>query len=73
MQSLLGDLIQSVLRMPEAFESVLTNDPLAAVLVIAGAIVMAVSFGVFGYLTLGAVADLFTGDRVGPSPQREGR
>jgi energy-converting hydrogenase Eha subunit C len=73
MQNLLVELVQSIVEMPGAFEKVLTNDPLAAVLVLVGSGVMAVTFGALGYLTLGAVADLFTGDRVGPSPQREGR
>ncbi len=68
MQSLLTELIDSVVAMPEEFATVAGNDPLAAAMMAVGTVVMIVSFGAFGYLTLGALVDLVTPDVSGRSP-----
>lgn len=73
MQSLLGDLIDSVVSMPGEFATVATNDPLAAVLLALGTVLIAFSMGVFGYLTLGALVDLLTPDVGGHGPPQAGR
>lgn len=73
MQGLVADLIDSVLRMPEAFTAVVGNDPIAALMFVLGTLLFAVSFGVFGYLSAGAVASLFIPEPSGPPPTREGR
>ena len=73
MQSLLTDLIDSIVSMPGEFATVANHDPLAAVLVAVGAVFMLVSFGVFGYLTLGALVDLVTPDLSGRAPPRADR
>lgn len=56
-------LLGSILDLPGAFADVLSHDPVAAVLLVVGGIVMLFSLGFFGLLVLGALADLFT-----PSP-----
>lgn len=52
-----GDLATAV----ETFGTVATADPLAALLLLAGAVVLAASFGVVGVLALGALANLVVG------------
>jgi len=73
MQSLLAELIESIVRMPGEFQSVATNDPISAVLMALGSLLVFVSLGVFGYLTLGAAVDLITPDVSGRSPPQAGR
>jgi hypothetical protein len=73
MQSLVADLIDSIVAMPDAFTDVALHDPLSALLMALGTILFLVTFGVFGYLGLGAVADLFTPETTGRSPPQAGR
>jgi len=59
--SLHTELIQSVLDMPGEFAAVATHDPLSALLVAIGGLLVLVSAGYFGILTLGAAVNLVTG------------
>lgn len=76
MTSFATELIDSIIRMPQEFAEVVTAGgirPIAALLVAVGGLFIALSMGVFGYLTLGAVADLLVPD-LSPEPQnREAR
>lgn len=73
MQSLLGRLLSDLLRMPGEFADVAATDPLSALLLLVGALLVAVSMGAFGYLTLGALVDLVTPDVSARGPPRAGR
>jgi hypothetical protein len=53
-------LIDNALRLLELFASVALSDPLSAVLMLLGALFVGIPVAVGGYLTLGAVAELFT-------------
>lgn len=53
-----------VLQIASRFSTIAGTDPLSAVMLAAGGLLMAVTFLFFGYLVLGAVADLFGGDPV---------
>lgn len=52
-----GDLVTAV----ETFGAVAAADPLAALLLAAGAVVLAATFGVVGALVLGALSNLVLG------------
>lgn len=62
--------IDDVVTMGEQFQDVVATDPVSAVLVVIGASLVAAASGVFGYLTLGALVDLLTPDRIGRAPPR---
>lgn len=49
------------LQIADRFGAIAGVDPLSTVILACGAILMAVTFLVFGYLTLGALANLFGG------------
>ncbi|MCL9814424.1 hypothetical protein [Natranaeroarchaeum aerophilus] len=55
----------------EHFEAALTVDPLSAILVIVGQLIIGVSVLVFGYLTVRAAIDLVTPESVGQAPPRD--
>ena len=61
MQSIVSQLSE----LGSLFSGVATGDPISTVLVVLGAVLILGSIGFFGYLTLGAVVDLFTPDRIG--------
>ena len=63
----LGDLGTAA----EHFESALTVDPLSAILVVVGQLIIGVSVLALGYLTLGAVIDLLTPESFGQAPPRD--
>lgn len=65
-------LLQSILDMPGEFVNIATHDPLAAVMLAVGSIIMLVSIGYFTLLALGSVADVFTPEP-GGQPRRPGR
>lgn len=73
MQSLLTDLIDSILAMPEAFTEVAMHDPLSAVLMAVGSVLFLATFGVFGYLALGAAVDAVVPDVSAGGPPQAGR
>lgn len=53
-------LLESVVRLPGEFAAVALHDPLSALLLAVGAILVGLSVGYFGLLVLGAVAELFS-------------
>jgi hypothetical protein len=59
----LGELVQSILDMPGKFADVAAHDPISAVLVGMGALLVSLSLGVFSLLTAGVVLDLIRPDR----------
>ncbi|MDS0280585.1 hypothetical protein [Haloarcula onubensis] len=71
MQSLVSQFVQSVLDMPGKFIDIAMADPLSAVLILVGAVLVGAASAVFGYLTLGAVVSLVIRPGSGPSPPRE--
>ncbi|CCQ33421.1 hypothetical protein HLRTI_000380 [Halorhabdus tiamatea SARL4B] len=58
--SFLERLLGSIGEMPFRFADVVTHDPISAVLVGIGALVMTLTLGTGAYLTLGAVVDFVT-------------
>lgn len=58
----LNVVVDNLTEMIELFTDVALGAGLAPLLVAAGTILIVVSLGVFGVLTLGAVGDLFTSD-----------
>ncbi|WEL16422.1 MULTISPECIES: hypothetical protein [unclassified Halorhabdus] len=56
--SFLNRLVGSIGEMPFRFAEVVTHDPISAVLVGMGALVIGLTVGASAYLTLGAVVDL---------------
>ena len=73
MQSLLTDLIDSLIALPQEIANVALSGPISFVLVVVGSLLFAASFAVFGYLALGAFFDLFIPDTTGRSPPQAGR
>lgn len=71
MQSLLMQLLQSIIDMPGKFIDIALYDPLSAVLILLGAVLVGAASAVFGYLTLGAVASLVVRPGSGPSQPPE--
>ena len=68
MQSLLVELIQSIIDMPGRFIEIALFDPLSAILILIGAVFVGVSSAVFGYLTVGAAVSLVMRPGSGQSP-----
>jgi hypothetical protein len=66
-------LLQSILDMPGKFIDIALFDPLSAVLILLGAVLVGAASAVFGYLTLGAAASLLVRPGSGPSPPREAK
>jgi hypothetical protein len=56
--SVASDLVESFVRMPELLGDIALNDPIAAVLVGLGGLIIAACVGVMGYLSLGALVEL---------------
>ena len=71
MQSLPMQFVQSILDMPGQFVDIAMADPISAVLILVGALLVGASSAVFGYLTLGAAASLVIRPGSGRSPPRE--
>lgn len=53
-----------LLQITSRFTTIAGTDPLSAVMLAAGAVLMAFTFLFFGYLVLGALINLFGGDSV---------
>jgi len=64
----LFELGGSIVEMPGRFAEIAMHDPLSAVLLVFGTLFVGAAVTVFGYLSLGAFASLFT---VGSSPPPE--
>lgn len=60
------ELLRSIVRLPGEFAGVATHDPLSALLLLVGTVLVGLPSVFFGYLVLGAVADLFTRDGAEP-------
>lgn len=58
--SVVSDLVDSFREAPGLFADVATHDPISAILVAMGGLIIAASVGAFGILVLGAVVDLLT-------------
>ncbi len=56
--SIVTDLFNSAVEMPGLLGDIVTNDPIAAVLMGMGGLVFAVSVGALGYFSLGALVEL---------------
>ena len=70
MANFFGQLVGSALELADKIAAVATAGPLSAILVVVGALIFAVSMGVFGVLSLGAVLDFVTPDSIGQAPRR---
>jgi len=68
MQSLLAELVQSIIDMPGQFIDIALFDPLSALLILVGALLVGAASAVFGYLTLGAAVSLVMRPGSGRSP-----
>jgi len=68
----LGRLVRSVLETPVKFGEVAMHDPISALLIVIGALIVLVSLGLFGLLVAGAGLDLILPERAGESfpPER---
>ncbi|PSP95025.1 hypothetical protein BRC91_03190 [Halobacteriales archaeon QS_4_62_28] len=73
MQSLVMELLDSIVSFPDRFIDIALSDPLSALLIAFGALFVGASSAVFGYLTLGAAVDLIIPDVSGRQPPRAGR
>ncbi|MFC6756419.1 MULTISPECIES: hypothetical protein [Haloarcula] len=73
MQSLPMQFVQSVLDMPGKFIDIALFDPLSAVLILIGALLVGAASAVFGYLSLGAAASLVVRPGSGRSPPPEAK
>ena len=71
MQGLLVQLVQSIVDMPGKFIDIALFDPLSAVLILIGAVLVGVSSAVFGYLSIGALFSLVIRPGSGRSPPQE--
>ncbi len=56
----LNVIVDNIVEMNEHFAEVAMGEGLAPILVVVGTLLVVFSLGVFGLLTLGAVASLFT-------------
>jgi len=56
--SVLSQLIDNAMQLPSHFQPVVTNDPVAALLFVGGSLLFALTIGMMGYLSIGAVLDI---------------
>ena len=73
MQSLLTELVQSIIDMPGQFIEIALFDPLSAILILIGALFVGAASAVFGYLSLGAAVSLVMRPGSGQSPPPEAK
>jgi len=69
MASFIGDLVSSVIELPQWFAGVAAADPLSAVLLVLGAVITGASVAVIGVLALGALGSLLAPE-VSEEPRR---
>lgn len=62
---MIGTLADNVARMAELFTEIAAGDPLSAILIVIGNFLIVGSVLVFGYLSLGAAADVVIPDSAG--------
>ncbi len=65
--SLLSDLVSSIVDAPGTFADIAAHDPLSAILLGIGGLLIGASVAVFGILVVGAVVELFTPSSAGKS------
>lgn len=65
-------IVENLVDMAGYITDVATSDPLSGALVALGTLLFAVSFGVFGYLTLGAAVDLIVPEYFSESTTQHG-
>ena len=73
MQSLLTELVRSIIDMPGQFIEIALFDPLSAILILIGALFVGAASAVFGYLSLGAAVSLVMRPGSGQSPPPEAK
>ncbi len=73
MQSLVTELVQSIIDMPGRFIDIALTDPISAVLILIGAVLVGAASAAFGYLSLGAALSLVTRPGSGRSPPPEAK
>jgi hypothetical protein len=73
MATTIGDVVQSAVELLFSFAEIAQYDPLSALLLGVGGIIMVATMGVMGWLTAGAALDLVTPDRTGPPRHPEAR
>lgn len=73
MQSLVTELVQSIIDMPGRFIDIALADPISAVLILIGAVLVGAASAAFGYLSLGAALSLVTRPGSGRSPPPEAK
>ena len=66
------ELFESILRLPGEFAGVAAHDPLSAVLMVIGSLIVLGTVGFVGYLVLGALAELLN-PTSGGEPRQPGR
>lgn len=66
------EFFESALRLPGEFASVAAHDPLSAVLLAIGALIVFGTVGFVGYLLLGVLAEILT-PTPGGEPRQPGR
>ena len=69
----MATIIDNLLEMNRIFTEAAATDPITAFLLALGTLLFVFSFGVFGYLTLGGIVDLFTPNSSRRSPPEAGR
>lgn len=67
----IGELLDSIVEMPGRFLDVALHDPLAALMLVMGVILVTVSVGAFGLLVAGSVVELLTPSPSSPPQQPE--
>ncbi len=65
------ELLESVVRLPGEFADVAAHDPLSALLMLVGTVLVGATVGFVGYLVLGAAADVLT-PTPGGEPEQPG-
>jgi len=73
MQSLPSQFVQSILDAPGKFIDIAMADPISAVLILIGAVLVGGASAVFGYLSLGAAVSLVIRPGSGRSPPPEAK
>jgi hypothetical protein len=56
--SVISQLIDNAMQLTSHFQPVVTNDPVAALLFVGGSLLFALTIGMMGYLSIGAVLDI---------------
>lgn len=66
-------VVENITAFVRTFVEVAARDPLSAILVVTSVLIMTAAFGVFGYLTLGAIVSTIVPDSIGRTPPQQDR